>query len=150
MDDGLGISFAPTAEQSELGPKRGGMEGVPEAIKVLSLRLPRFLGARAPVNNALAQAPGAGGMDPYMSAVFTSLAKVLGAQGMMPGLEGGDGPMGGPMGATMGAPSAPPKPRIEFAERPGFAPTGGGDGPGLMRPALNRPDKADLLRPKML
>jgi hypothetical protein len=60
MLDGLGALFAPTAENAEDAVRRGGLAGLPAAIKILSLRLPKFVGARglSPQQGA----PGTGGM----------------------------------------------------------------------------------------
>ena len=111
-NDGLGVSFAPTREQSEMGERRGGLEGIPQAIRVLSLRLPRFMGARSPSPLVSGQGPG---MDPYLSAVFQTLAKTLGASMQpnamtAPGLPTGrtPGTNAGPNRGPFNVPGLPP------------------------------------------
>lgn len=43
----LGASFVPTTENAQLGPQRGLTEGVQQALKIISLRLPEVLGTSA-------------------------------------------------------------------------------------------------------
>ena len=135
-NDGLGVSFAPTREQSEMGERQGGLEGIPQAIRVLSLRLPRFMGARSPSPLVSGQGPG---MDPYLSAVFQTLAKTLGASMQpnamtAPGLptpgripDTNAGPNRGPFNVPGLPPSVPdtpwtpgptPKPQLHFQRPP--------------------------------
>lgn len=95
-DLGLGISFAPTQQQSEMAARQGDIEGIPEAIRVLSLRMPRWVGARAPVNSALVQpnaGAGSGGYNPYVSAVLQSIAQQIGGMPTsIPPIESVTGP----------------------------------------------------------
>lgn len=117
MDNGLGISFAPTTEQSEMGDRTGGLEGIPQAIRVLSLRMPRFAGSKAPAPGALLNAQGGQGFDPFLSALMQTLAKTL-----APGLDQMQAP--GPFsGVSGGMPSTnagpgPGAPRVNFFEPP--------------------------------
>lgn len=128
MDNGLGISFAPTQEQSELGNRTGGLEGIPQAIKVLSLRMPRVQGAQAPAPGALLNARGGQGLDPFLSALMQTLARTL-APSL--GDMGGGMPqqaMGQQMGSlSMPQVSAPPK--VIF-NQPNPPLPGGTAGPG--------------------
>lgn len=60
----IGISFLPSQENAEQGMQRGAMEGdLGEAFKILSLRMPRVLGARAPTARENLTSPGAGGLS---------------------------------------------------------------------------------------
>jgi hypothetical protein len=142
MDNGtLGISFAPTADQAELGPRRGTLEGLPQAIKILSLHMPRILGVRAPVNSALVSpnAGAQGGVDPFLSALMQTLSRTM-APTMPPmhsaGLPGGTaGPDVTPINvppyqpSADGVPSLPtqaPKTRTHWQDGGGMM----GDGTG--------------------
>lgn len=50
----IGITFAPTPDQAEMGQKNFALQGgSPEAIQILSLHLPKFLGARPLAPNDL-------------------------------------------------------------------------------------------------
>lgn len=77
MNDGLGVSFAPTAENAEDASRRGALEGIPAAIKVLSLRLPRFLGARGIAPEELLNGQGGNGQDPFATGVMGTLINAL-------------------------------------------------------------------------
>ena len=77
MQTEFGDLFAPTFENTEDAVRRGVLEGVPAAIKFLSLRLPRFVGARGLAPDALMQAQGARGMDPFASSVMQTLLQTL-------------------------------------------------------------------------
>src|SRR5689334_14282471 len=81
----LGISFIPTEENQQLGPRRGQLEGsggsdLAEAFKILNLHLPRVLGARSIAPKSTLTAPGSsavgGGFDPA-SAVFEALIRSM-------------------------------------------------------------------------
>ncbi len=120
--DDLGISFAPTADAALMGPKRGSLEGVPQAIQILSMSLPKFLGARrALAPQQLLQASGAQGVDPF-TAVMQTLAKALGG-GVLPQM-GNDGM--GPLAGLSGAPAPAPHviPGVDTANS--VRPQGGG------------------------
>lgn len=108
----IGVTFIPTAEQQALGPKRGGIEtDLGEAFKILSLRLPRVLGAKAPVRPELLNAPGAAGLagnladntgfNPY-GQVFEALVRAL-ISGQTP-TPGGYPAYGSPQGGGMASP----------------------------------------------
>jgi hypothetical protein len=87
MANDYGVTFAPTEEQAELAKRRGN-DALPEAIRVLSLHMPKFLGARAPVAPSL-MGQGGAGADPYLSAVMQSLVKTLAPTPNRAGLPGG-------------------------------------------------------------
>lgn len=115
MDNGFGVNFAPTHDNSDDAARRGRLEGIPQAIQILSMHIPRFLGAKALAPDQLLQAQGAQGMDPYAPAALQSLLKTL-----LPDLPSMDD--AGPFSAPS---SAPPPPRIiPGAEDPGVGSTG--------------------------
>lgn len=100
----LGDSFAPTQDQAEDAGRRAALEGVPQAIKMLSLRLPQILGARAPMAAPLMQSQGMAGLGQGAQALFQSLINQLGAS---------TNPMGAPApggwpGSGPGIPNPPP------------------------------------------
>lgn len=76
MPDGFGVSFAPTAENAMDGARQGSLEGLPAAIKILSLRMPRFLGARGIAPDALLNGDN-GGVDPFASSVMQTIFATL-------------------------------------------------------------------------
>lgn len=108
----IGITFMPSAEAAANGPRQAGVEGqsgsdLTQAFKILSLHLPRVLGAAAIAPKRLLTSPGAagvpgqpaGGFNPY-AAVFQSLLQSLtGGQGgdvsSLASLLGGGGNSGG-------------------------------------------------------
>ncbi len=121
MPPPIGISFMPNADNQALGPQQGALNGpggdLSQAFKILSLRLPRVLGAGALAPPGLLRSPGAagapGGLNPH-AAVFEALLKALvggGSPGGFPGGTASDAP--GPMGPPpMGGPISPlPLPR---------------------------------------
>lgn len=147
-DQPIGITFMPSAEAAANGPRQAGIEGqggsdLAQAFKILSLHLPRVLGAAAIAPKRLLTSPGAagipgqpaGGFNPY-AAVFESLLQSLtgGGQGggdvsslssLLGGgvsssgdTGGGDIPVGG--GADQGTSRGP---------APNIVPGGGGDLP---------------------
>lgn len=141
MADQMGVSFIPTAEnQAQQGPQQGQMEGdLASAFKILSLRLPRVLGAQsiAPssVMNGAGSAGALGGFNPY-AAVFDALLKAAGLSGgSSGGSTGASGMPGSASGMPGGAPSVPaprigaggstPPPNIWNPPTPN-PPTGGG------------------------
>jgi hypothetical protein len=136
----IGISFMPSAENSELGPQRGAAENpssdLAQAFKILSLHLPRNLSPHAIASQSLlggqgSAGVGAPGVNPFSQAFEAMIRAMLGQQGgyLPPG-----GPIGGggatpsytmpgsPMPGTSrpSAPSVPvggaPKPRITPGE----------------------------------
>lgn len=117
MNDGLGISFAPTPTQ-----ERRAVVGSPlqQAIQVLSLRLPKWAGARqTPIPQPLLGQPGAGpvGADWGASVIQNILAQLTGQPGVVP-------PMGG----------IGPQPTYQ-PPRGGFNPPGSRTNPGSFMPA---------------
>lgn len=47
----LGIRFKPDEQQAQMGPQRGRREGLQQAIRLISLRYPKVLGAASPVGD---------------------------------------------------------------------------------------------------
>ncbi len=90
-DNMMGISFAPTAENRLTQASGGPLQ---EAIQLLSLRLPKMVGARSPIPQGLL----ASGAGPSLgnSVVQSILAQILG--------QAGGGPMGG---QPQGSPQSP-------------------------------------------
>src|SRR5438093_12332176 len=81
----IGISFIPTADNQAQGPLNMQQDGaagsdLAEAFKVLSLRLPQVLGARAISSSRLLTSPGSAGMpgafNPH-AAVFEALLNAM-------------------------------------------------------------------------
>jgi hypothetical protein len=146
----LGVSFAPTQDNAEDSRDAARTEGLPAAIQMLSLRLPRILGARAPVASALAHAPGFGGMGSADQQIFQVLQRLLGGGGdqfgadtMAPGGWRGSGPgipnpapHSGPVGPHQPPETQPPAPapKVSFIPNPEpFRPN-----PGLSMPGPRR------------
>jgi hypothetical protein len=115
----LGKSFAPSDDGSVA--RRGGPSPAPiqEAIKVLSLQMPRVVGASAPnAASLMAGAPGAGGGGlggPTSNPILEQLLRALfaggaGGGGQMPGLPGAPPPPARPVPGFDW--STPPVPRV--------------------------------------
>jgi hypothetical protein len=88
-----GVSFEPGQPGSQNTQKPAGNTGVQEAIKVLSLRLPKVVGARAMAPQALLDSPGSGG-NPRVDSV---VAQIMGR--MFP--TGAPSPSPAPNGPTV-------------------------------------------------
>lgn len=134
MADNYGISFAPTQENAQQGPINAQIDGLPAAIKILALRLPKVLGAQAVAPSSLLNGQGARGLDPIAGAVMATMARALGTHAM--GLPGGapnpwsnvvsNTPLGGLPAPDQGAVSwdpristqNPPPARVPFAAPP--------------------------------
>ena len=84
-----GVSFQPGSfeqEQQRRQSQNGSAQGVQEAIKVLSLRLPKVVGAQAVSPQALLSSPGGGGNPQVNSLVENVLSQIFGQQrGKEPG-----------------------------------------------------------------
>lgn len=107
-----------------MGPRQGQLEGVPEqAFKVLSMRLPRVLGARAVSPEGLLNSPGSAGMQGNpLSAVFEALLKAMaGGQWQVPQMPRyKDVPPtgGGVFGPALPPGSRPPAPNVTVDQGP--------------------------------
>lgn len=112
-DSPVGITFMPTADAAANGPRQAGIEGqggsdLAQAFKILSLHLPRVLGASSIAPKRLLTSQGSAGVaapqgvNPY-SAVFQALLQSMGAGGAMDqsGSMGGGMPSGGGSGSGM-------------------------------------------------
>lgn len=103
----IGINFMPTQDAADMGQQRGNMEGdLGEAIKILSLRAPRVLGARAPTpggnmsgggSSPLAGLAGnintggqAGGFNPNAALFQALISALMGSGGVDKPTGGGD------------------------------------------------------------
>ena len=82
MTGDFGVQFAPTA-QNQLQNQQNGQASTPiqDAIKVLSLRIPQFVGARGVAPNALMQAAGGAGMATGGMGLEQWLAQLFGQMG---------------------------------------------------------------------
>lgn len=133
----IGINFLPSQENQDQGMQRGAMEGdLGEALKILSLRVPRVLGARSitpgsnlgqPGVNPLAGMTGSVGGESGVynpnSALFQALIRAL--------LGGGDETGGlGKTGGVTGMGGGAVNPYIKFVDKTGTGGSGG-DGGGL-------------------
>ncbi len=99
MERDLGVSFAPTRDNAEQSRNAAGNEGLPAAIQMLSLRLPRILGAQAPLDSSLLKNRGMGGLGQAEQQLWQVLQRIMGG--------GGQPPMGG-MGGFPQAPQPMP------------------------------------------
>ena len=153
--NGFGVSFLPNGDQRFQRPQDqpGGTGRAPlqEAVKILSMRVPRVVGANPLAPLALLNAPGGVGLQPGQ---LEQLMRTLGVgpqmqtgqvpttgagpsvggapspfasmQGLMPTAGGSGGPTGGLVNVTAGANAAPPQPPPAGA--PLGAPSLGGGG----------------------
>lgn len=95
----IGVTFMPSAENQQMGGRQGAMEGggsdLAQAFKVLSLRLPQVLGARAPAPASLLNGAGSAGVAPGQnsnSAMFQAILKAM-LGGSMGSPSSGSAPM---------------------------------------------------------
>jgi len=101
-----GVNFQPGSldqEQQRRQQSQGSAQGVQEAIKVLSLRLPKVVGAQSIAPSALLNSQGGGGSPHVDSIVESVMAK------MFPGAAGGNvqAPMEQPQAPSMAPESSP-------------------------------------------
>lgn len=101
-----GASFQPGLNDNGDEERRRRNAGVQEAIKVLSLRMPRVVGASAPAPSALLNAPGSGGNPQIDSVVNQILQRVMGSGGQAPTNAAPSVPMSAPS-ATRPSPTTP-------------------------------------------
>ena len=74
MADPIGINFVPTDEQALMGRKNMATEGgIPEAVKFISLQIPKFAGARAIAPDALLQAQPTNPVSSVVESVLRSI-----------------------------------------------------------------------------
>jgi len=129
----LGVTFAPGSQNPT--QQKTGAPPLQEAIKLLSLRLPKVVGANSPIPQQLLTAPGGmGAPDPTGNPLLDMLRAILGAQ--TPNAMGLPGPPTGPgrtgsgvpnpqePGATLPLPTTQ-KPRIIPQNPPTGGPMGG-------------------------
>lgn len=134
----IGVSFQPGADQ--FGQQNGngrpsGGSGVQEAIRVLSLRLPRVLGAQSAASMPLLTSQGSGG-NPRVDSIVNQVLSRVG------GMGGGQQPMMQPWQPDMGTAGGPafegtqhraPQ-QAPWSPPPGFTPRITVDNPGGQRP----------------
>ena len=162
----LGISFSPFSQQNQQQNQQGGpgarAASPQDAIRILSFRPPRTVGAASPIPQQLLNAPGGaalGGFGPAGGDLEQLLALLFGAGKNMPGGgsfnerpaqgapmpwdTGGmpwDQPTGGPFGGKAPVPSVRPgqeEPRDNTMPTPGGT---AGPGPSAF-PNFERPDR---------
>jgi hypothetical protein len=103
-NDMLGLSFSPMANQGTNGSGNGNAVPTPqEAIRILSLRLPRTVGVASPIPSLLLNAPGGagfsghdtipGGMDETLRRLFGLFQTPNGAGAGQPPMFGNPTPM---------------------------------------------------------
>ena len=110
---GFGYSFMPGQNGDQAQQRQQpGWAGPQSAIQMLSLRLPRVLGAQALAPGALLNSQGAGGLpDPLLQAILR-LAGQAGPGGPGGGAPGGPSLMGGAPPSAPMAPAGPMTPRV--------------------------------------
>lgn len=118
-DSPIGVTFMPSADNQANGPQQGALESgagsdLAQAFKILSLHLPRVLGARAISSPGLLNGAGstgvAGGFNPS-AAVFDALIRAM-TGAAAPGGPASLSSLGAPGGAQPYAPSAVPSPSV--------------------------------------
>ena len=119
----FGISFFPDQTQDGPRPDQSSAQPLQEAVRILSLRLPRGAPGQAVAPAGLLEAPGGGGLAPAM--LMAILQRLL-MGGMMPGTMPGGMPGGIP------APAPAPAPRIIPAAQGPHVPLPGGPAPSLV------------------
>ncbi len=158
----IGVSFLPGSETPSRHPSGDATGGsdLAQAIKILSLRLPRVVGARAIASPRLLTSPGAAGIpgaNPH-AAVFEALLKSIAGGGGMssPGMPGPSTPSEpwtpgpdrgapwtpGPTPPTIPPPFPLPAPHIT----PGIVPPGGSFAPGPDRANTPLPPPIEIPR----
>jgi hypothetical protein len=110
----IGQSFAPLGDQNDpVKPQnQPGSNPVQEAIKVLTLRMPRVLGGGAPAAPELLNSMGGAAVQNPVAAFLAQLFGQQGQQGSRP--EVMSSPWGQPAPAP--APAPAPLPRLEYQE----------------------------------
>jgi hypothetical protein len=105
----LGQSFAPLGNDDPLRESQapgGAISPVQEAIKLLSLRLPRYVGQGSPIPQGLLSSPGMAGLQGGMPGMAGQQGNPI-AEMLMRMISGGFGGSGSQMTQPFGAP--PPK-----------------------------------------
>jgi len=134
----IGVSFLPGQQQGQAGAGTGTadpQEAVSQAIKILSLRLPRVVGAGAIASPALLNAPGAAGVSGSGMNIDRLVQMIL--QGILPGSA-----VSGAAATPGGSEISPTLAQIFAQTRPSGAMTGAQTGPpstGVPAPAAPSP-----------
>lgn len=117
----IGISFMPSADNQQNGPRQGSLEGpgntdLAQAFKILSLHLPRVLGAQAIAPKKLLESQGSAGIaNPSggspSSAIFEALLRAMSGGQMGASSPSALTPSFAPIEQT--GPSGPPLPAVD-------------------------------------
>ena len=96
MANPIGVTFIPSADNAAQGPQRGSLEGpggsdLAQAFKILSLHLPRVLGAQSLAPKRLLTSPGSAALP----SGFNPQAAVI--QALLQAMAGGSGGPTGPI-----------------------------------------------------
>jgi hypothetical protein len=116
-DNGFGVSFLPNGDQryQRQDGTGGGQGPLQEAVKILSMRVPRVVGANPLAPLALLQGAGSGGLQPGQ------LEQLMRTLGIGPSMQSGQAAMGA--GPSVGGAPSP------FAAQSSLMPTGQTGGP---------------------
>lgn len=139
MPNDFGISFSPFDNQRNTArPGQSGAAPSPqEAIKILSLHVPRVVGSASPIPGALLNAPGSAGLG----GPGTAQAPNLGLEELLRRLFGG----GAQPGAGGIAPMTPPpfQPSPSYTPQPSYQPPS--PGPSYQPPPYQPPNPPPYL-----
>jgi hypothetical protein len=106
----IGVNFQPGSQEGSGNAKPSSGSGVQEAIKVLSLRLPRVLGAQAAVPAPLLTSQGSGG-NPRVDSIVNQIMARLPQQNMTAPMMAGDPQSDGPSFSGSAQPNYQPQPQ---------------------------------------
>lgn len=136
MPTEMGLSFAPTGNRDQDQANGSNQTPLQDAIKVLSLRMPSFVGAAQGISPLAGMAGGGSAGVPNIGGVPGGLEDLL---RRLFGGGGGLQPAGVP-------PLGPPPPTVSFPEIPG-QPSGRPVGPGPDPSNTREPANAGVVRP---
>jgi len=117
----LGLSFVPDERNLQAGRRGTEAANIPQALKILSLRLPSIRGSGTPTPPELLQANPAAPASPITAVVESILQQVLGGQAGAAGPAGGGAEMQALQGAVPQG-RAWARPVISY-QQPGKGPT---------------------------
>ncbi len=127
MDNGIGFSYQPGQTGQAGAQSRTGARGPQEAVRLLNLRVPRVVGANAPIPGPLLNATGGGPTD--LNVLLKALMASFGGGGKQ---IVGDGPQATDMGMGQGPIRAPQMGQIGPPRlTPGDTPADGGGRPDI-------------------
>lgn len=137
-----GVNFQPGSKNDQNGANGSNTTGVQEAIKVLSLRLPKVVGARAVAPGELLNAQGSGGNPMIDSVVNQVLARYFPTEAPMMGQAPGQAPVLGP-GPGESSTMPPSRP----IRAPHVSPGTGAPPPAVKGPTADRPPNVTVDKP---